>query len=112
MSRAYDMSIELEGFSPSRADAIRVVLYEEWTIEDELCHQGTWALWGKGSLLNVEREEEFADRIARAVMTANGGPCVVRILATNLENAPRTLYTRNRDDYARLVVEQDRLEDA
>jgi hypothetical protein len=106
MSRAYNMSITIGGFHTDRGDAIVEAASQEWPFAD-------W--WGGGdldselhasaesSLCGGEGEEEFADRLARAVWEANGGFCEVTVDATYLESLPFETHWRDEDDYERLV---------
>ncbi len=59
-----------------------------------------------GVLTGGESEEEFAERVARAVVKANGGPCEVEITATYLEDIPTETYSFARGDYQRLAEQR------
>jgi len=108
MSRFYDMSVEISGYDPAKAEEIQAVAEAEWPFDD-------WWLAGAGepgetmhasaqsSLCGGESQEEFAERLSLAVWRANGSYCSVTVDATYLENLPYETHTLDEDDYARLI---------
>jgi len=101
MSRYYHMRFEIIDFDPTKRSQIEAVLDEEWYVDIE-SESSTWLpkntviAGGESSLYGGETEEQFADRIARLVWIANGGFCLVKIVATYLDNLPCESHTRNR----------------
>lgn len=59
-------------------------------------------LSGDGQLCGGESEDEFAERITKAIWQANGQFCSVEVCATYLEDLPCEQYQLDRDDYDRL----------
>lgn len=50
-----------------------------------------------------ETDQEFAERLARAVWTANGGPCEVEVRSTYLEDLPHEDFVLDKADYERIM---------
>jgi hypothetical protein len=108
MSRLYQMDLTVRGYRPEQVEAIIAAANGEWSWgEDGALSESGGELngWGDGSLYGGEGEDEFAQRLARAVFIANGGPCEVEVRATYLEELPHEDYTFDGDDYARLTAD-------
>lgn len=87
MSRYYQMSVEIEDFDPSKAAAIKEAATKEWPFVDwDENAKGGLSSKETGFLVGGEGEGEFANRLARAVMAANGAPCVIDVSALFLED--------------------------
>jgi hypothetical protein len=105
MSRYYEFDIAIEAYRPAREAAIKTAVealdfgpnatepydWEDWT---ESLH-----ITGRRSLCGGQSEGEFTDKIAAAVWKANRGPCTIEVRATDLDNIPYGMYTRDADDY-------------
>lgn len=112
MFRLYEMCVEVSGFNPEKKDAIINEANEEWPNFD-----GDWfdpqetnpdadaslSSHGEDCLCGGETEEEFTDRLSRAIWKANGGFCPVSVVATNLEYIPCERHDRGEDDYDRIM---------
>ena len=105
MSRYYSMFVRITGPAPERIDAVKSAAEAEWSFED-------WVLGGEdvltaaadGSLCGGETEEEFAQRLAKAVWAANGAFCEVEVHATYLEDLPCETHCFDQDDYHKLTA--------
>ena len=81
MSRPYDMCVEITGVRPERREQVIAACCEEWSFApedfDDVLPSDREAqkltARAEGALCGGETEEEFADRIARAVWEANAG---------------------------------------
>jgi len=92
----------VNGFDKDRLDDVEKVVNQEWNVEDRYCGcDSSICLSGKGYLCGGVSEEEFAERLARAVMDANQGPCEVLVHATFLEDLPCGTYCFDEKDYDR-----------
>lgn len=106
MSRNYHMSLRIIGADSDRFDAIRDAASAEWSFEDWDEFEGTLSADGEDQLCAGTSEEDFAARLARAVWTANGGPCEVEVRATYLEELPCETYSFDASDYERTITRQ------
>ena len=100
MSRHYSMSIEIEGIVPERQAEIENDANCIWSFEDWVLHNGLLCAYGDSSLCGGETEEEFTDRLAKAIWQANKAYCQVTVTATYLEDLPCEEHLRDEDDYA------------
>lgn len=105
MSRAYEMSVEISGHDPERADAIRAAAAGQWGFNDADWYavDGMLTASAQGSLCGGESEEQFTERITTAIWQANGAYCEVTIDATYLESLPYETHCLDEADYARLI---------
>jgi hypothetical protein len=111
MSRSYEMAVIITGFEKSRLQKIKKACRAEWDFEqDEFSVDGDAkslrALTGHGisSLCGGESEEEFSDRLSKAVWKANGKYCGVEVQALYLDATPPSDdHVRGEDDYERLM---------
>ena len=102
MSRHYEMMITVNDMAPDRKDAIEEAARAEWDFGD--CYEGerSMTLSGDGRLCGGESEDEFAERITKTILRANGQFCAVEVTATYLESLPYETYQLDKDDYDRL----------
>jgi hypothetical protein len=110
VSRSYEMLIRITDFKKARLNRIEKACLAEWPCESEefsveVDSKGVRTLTGKGieSLCGGETEEEFTDRLARAVWKANGRYCEVEVQALYLEELPYERHVREEEDYQRLM---------
>ena len=110
MSRSYEMMITVTGFDESCLFEIEKACFANWPFEAESFSvdrdtKNTRVLSGNGigSLCIGESEEEFTDRLAKAVWKANGSYCEVGVQALYLEGLPYERHLREEDDYERLM---------
>ena len=105
MSRYYGMSVGIADHNPERVDAIKQAADEEWDFGDSWYDAPDSKLFAdsNGYLISGESDEEFAERLTRAIWTANGGYCRVNVCATYLESLPYEEYVLEEEDYQQLV---------
>jgi hypothetical protein len=103
MSRYYEMSVEISGHRPEKAEAIRAAAASLWEFIDWYDQDDTLRASAKGSLCGGETEEEFTERLSLAIWRANGAYCDVTVDATYLESLPYETHCLNEDDYHRLT---------
>jgi hypothetical protein len=102
MSRSYDMAIELSGIKKEKRKQVREAVEKEWNVElFDFDGKDAFAN-GYGSLCGGESEEEFSQRLARAVWQANGGYCEVTVKATYLDELPYETYFFGPQEYKRI----------
>ncbi len=104
MSRHYSIQFRVAGFNSDRVEQIKNAAAGEWPVELEelLVEDEGNVLIGdaEDSLGGGESEEEFSLRITKAIFRANGGPCMVTVNATYLEDRPYESYEYGpEDDY-------------
>lgn len=105
MSRYYTMGVSVTGVNPKKFADIKEACKEEWDYEDSDFYEGPDFIEASSSsnLGGGESEEEFTDRLAKAVWKANAGFCVVEVRATYLEDLPCETHVRNKQQYRRLM---------
>lgn len=103
MSRMYGMYVRITGHDPDRAEAIKKAANAEWEFEEWLEYPEELSADADGKLCGGEAENEFADRLARAVMKANGKACEVEVSCTCLEELPHEIYSYDEENYEELV---------
>jgi hypothetical protein len=105
MSRFYEMTVAITEFDKKRKDAIVEVCQDIWNFDDpcDYADGKSFEMHGQDSLCGGEVEEQFTDRLAKAVWKANKKYCLVEVRATYLESLPCEHYARNRLDYKRLM---------
>jgi hypothetical protein len=103
MSRYYEMNVEIAKYRSEQADAIREAAEQEWPFDDWFTHSDTMQASAADHLCAGETEEQFADRLAKAIWEANGAYCDVTVKATYLDSLPYEEHRLGEDDYARLM---------
>ena len=106
MSRMYGMYVRITGHDPDRAEAIKIAAQAEWNFEEWLEYPEELSANADGKLCGGEGEEEFSNRLAGAVMKANGKACEVDVCCTSLEDLPHENYCYDAEDYEKLVAAQ------
>ena len=104
MSRYYSMSVSITGADANRVDAVKQAVKAEWEFDDWQEHNGVLTALADGRLCGGETEDQFAERVAKAVWAANGAPCQINVTATYLEDLPYESYSLDESDYDRLVT--------
>ena len=104
MSRYYNMSVAVTDARPDRFEKIGAAASAEWAFDDWQEHDGVLTASADDRLCGGETEEEFAERLAKTVWAANGGPCQVDVTATCLEELPSESYSLDESDYARMIT--------
>jgi len=112
MSRYYEMDLCVRRAKPDRVDAIQDAAAEEWSFEDWHVveypdNPASFGSSGRDNLCGGEGEEEFAERLAKAIWKANGGYCVVEVRATYLEQVPYETYSFDEEAFAALTDHQN-----
>lgn len=101
MSRAYEASVQIDGYDPKRRAAIEEAATEEWSFDDWYAQKGpldksktvpTLSASGQSQLTGGETEDEFARRLTLAIFKANKGRCKVTVNCTCLEDLPCESY--------------------
>jgi hypothetical protein len=103
MSRAYDMYLQVAQFQPERREGIKAAARAIWDFE-WFCDAPTLEGFGESSLCGGEREDQFADRLAKGIWAANGGFCSVIVTATYLDDLPKETYEFDEEAFKRLQV--------
>ena len=116
MSRSYEMLVKVSGMKPSRKKSVEKACCAECSFEPESFSEetetkNTSVLRGKAyvTLCAGESEEEFTDRLAKAVWTANGKYCEVEVQALYLEELPYEQHVREsrfKNGYCRLCEQR------
>lgn len=109
MSRYYEMYVELENVNPERVEAVQDAANAEWPFDDWHAYDAPGdrgavrSASGRGNLTGGESEQEFAERLAKVIWRANGGPCLISLDATYLGELPYDSYSFDESDYAKLM---------
>lgn len=107
MSRVYDMTVEIEGYDKKLEEKIKSAASEEWPFDEWQQYPDCPLTAGaEGNLCGGEQEDKFAARLAKAIWTANGGPCKVTVNATYLEDLPCETYALDEEDYDKVMAKQ------
>ncbi len=109
MSRFYEMKIIVRRVDPARAKAVKETAENCWDFDDwfPLANEDDSSAFqasGYGNLCGGEQENEFADRLAQEIWTANGSYCEVEVRALCFEDLPYESYTFDEDDFAQLAA--------
>jgi hypothetical protein len=100
------MGVEINGFSAARVEDIKTAAEEECPFAGWLEREGELTSSAESSLCGGETEEEFADRLAKAIWTANKAFCLVDVRATYLDDLPCEIHSRDESDYERLLKDE------
>ena len=96
MSQCYNIELTVTNFNAKKTDKIKEAANKEWPFGDDLgVNEDEGRIFGSadGSLCGGETEDQFSNRLAKAIFKANGGkPCKVSVQATYLENLPFETY--------------------
>jgi hypothetical protein len=100
MSRYYEMRVEVRGSNKDKLAAIKATICQEWNITDSYTNGETEeAFSGEGNLGGGESEEDFTQRVSRAIWEANGEYCEVGVTAVYLEDPPTQYHQLKESDY-------------
>jgi len=97
------MYVTIKDFKKDKKRDIQDAACLEWEFSDWNEYSGQMSACGQSNLCGGETDDEFAHRLAKAVMEANGGPCGVEVNATYMEDLPHETYTFDKADYKSLV---------
>jgi hypothetical protein len=112
MSRAYRMNITVNDARLDRHQSIREMIQTEWKLDDWSVTNGEIYAEGESCLVGGETEEEFADRVTKAIWRANAAYCPVMVMAICLEELPHETHVRDQEDFERLVTDFELSSDA
>lgn len=103
MSRYFLMSVEVRSPNPARVRDIETAAQIDWPFTEWTWSEAEKLLssYAESSLSGGEGEEEFADRLTKAIWKANGEFCRVLVSATCLDDLPINLYELKKDDFVR-----------
>ncbi len=104
MSRYYTMAVTITGAARDRVDAVKQAAEAEWTFGEWFLDGGVLTASADDRLCGGETEEQFAERLAKEIWTANGDYCRVEVHATYLEDLPCETHCPDEDDYRRLMA--------
>jgi hypothetical protein len=99
MSRAYSMTVTIDKYNKKKEAAITSAAGEEWPFEDWTGYDGKLVCAAEAQLCGGESEEEFAERLAKAIWRANGKFCEVEVNATYLDDLPYEIHTMDEGVY-------------
>ncbi len=108
MSRSYDMQVEITGLDPSREEAVKKAAESQWSFEGWFQNADRLIASGTDSLCGGESEEEFVERLTRAIWTANGKFCPVEVRATYLDDLPHETHNLDEDQYDEFLSAADK----
>ncbi len=111
MSRTYNMTVIVESYIPAQAAAIGTVAEKEWSFDcwDEVPWSGEPSRLlgsGDGNLCGGETEQQFVDRLTRAIWRANGAYCPIKVQAVYLDDHQPDCYLADEADYARVIKQE------
>jgi len=108
MSRLYQMEISISKFNDKKTDEIEEAANNEWEGLDKNFDIFNSVLnsYSKNYLCGGEDEEEFTERITKAIWKANGAFCVVNVKATFLESLPFDEHELDEEDYNRFIEDE------
>ena len=107
MSRSYDMQVTVRRFNPARSQNIEDICCFEFPFESleiqpfdtEPVMVGTTV----GDLYCGESEEEFSERLTKAIWAANDQYCPVTVRLLYLDTLPYDVYELGQNDYQEWV---------
>ena len=108
MSRSYSMHVRVRDVAPERIQRVKQAANDAWDFDDWHEWENSISSCADVSLCGGETEDEFAERLAKAIWAANGGYCDVEVVATYLENLPCETYSFDEDQYAQLLSAADK----
>lgn len=109
MSKFYRMDVEVRKYDTSKMEAIVDACNGEWEFNIEgptdLIGDGSLRGTGESHLCSGESEEEFTQRLSKAVWKANGGFCEVYVRCCYLENIPCESYEYDEETFKEMTKE-------
>ena len=104
MSRNFSMFVTISGINSDRTEAVQQAAGGEWSFDTWHESDGVLTSGGDGQLGGGESDDEFAQRLAKAVWAANGGFCEVEVHSTYLDDLPCESFGFDQSDYDRLAA--------
>jgi hypothetical protein len=108
MSRSYNMLVRVRDVTPERVDRVKQAANEEWDFDDWHEHENSISSCIDGYLCGGETEDEFVERLTKAIWTANGSFCEVEVNATYLDQMPYETHCLDEDDYDQFLSAADK----
>jgi hypothetical protein len=109
MSRFYNMTVTITGAASHRIDAVKQAAEAAWAFGDWSFNAAIAQLTASADdrLCGGETEDQFAQRLAKAIWTANGNYCQVDVHATYLEDLPCDTHSFDQDQYDAFLLATD-----
>ena len=104
MSRNFSMFVTISGINPDRTEAVQQAAGGEWPFDDWYESDGVLTSDGDSQLGGGESDDEFSQRLVKAIWAANGGFCEVEVSSTYLDDLPYESFCFDESDYARLTA--------
>ena len=104
MSRYFSMFVRISGANPDRTEAVQQAAEGEWPFDTWHESAGVLTSCGDGQLGGGECDDEFAQRLAKAIWAANGGFCQVEVSSTYLDDLPYESFCFDESNYDRLTA--------
>ena len=112
MSSYYNMCVEIWRHDADKTTAIKDAAKGEWDFDDWNECEGALSARADGDLCAETTEEQFAERLTKAIWRVNGKFCNVLISATYLEDLPIETYSLDEDEFERFKTEIDNMDSA
>ena len=93
------MTVTIEKFNKKKEAAITSAAGEVWPFNDWMVDDDKMVAAAESRLCGGESEEEFAEKLAKAIWRANGKYCPVEVNATYLEEIPYETHTLDKGVY-------------
>ncbi len=108
MSRQYAIALEVENVAKGKISSVQEAADSQWRFDNDEwdIHDGILVGWGECSFTGAETEEQFTDRLARAIWKANGEFCLVRVHATCTESLPCDTHECGQEKYDAFMKEE------
>ena len=104
MSRYFSMFVRISGANPNRTEAVQQAAEGEWPFDDWYESDSVLTSGGDGQLGGGESDDEFSQRLAKAIWAANVGFCEVEVSSTYLDDLPCETFGFDQSDYDRLAA--------
>lgn len=109
MSQTYNMTLIVCGYVSEKVEAIRDEVNGEWEFDswDKIKRSGEQSQLlgsGVGQLCGGETEQEFVDRMAKAIWRANGAFCEIEIQTVHLDDHLHDCHLVDQEDYERIIT--------
>ena len=105
MSRNFSMFVTISGINPDRTEAVQQAAEGEWPFDGNWYESdGFLTSGGDGQLCGGESDDEFSQRLVKAIWVANGGFCQVDVQSTYLDDLPCETFGFDQSDYDRLAA--------
>lgn len=114
MSIEYDMGISIRDYNSEKEENIIAAWRNEWhpdaevssaLLKDDDGDDRLTIFPSNGFLIGGESEEEFCERVSKAIWKANGGYCPLEVTCIYLENPPVETHLMNKEVYESIMKE-------